>query len=157
VTTETQVISGARGQRFRVTKEIEFDAGHRVPLHDSKCRNPHGHRYKVKANVTGPLQSAGSSSGMVVDFGHIKKLLTSNVHDRFDHGFIVQGSDEPLVEFLLASDWNVIVVDFPPTAEELARDIFDDLRELISGMGPGVVLESIEVFETPTSVAVYPA
>jgi 6-pyruvoyltetrahydropterin/6-carboxytetrahydropterin synthase len=156
VTTQTQVISSSRGEFFRVTKEIEFDTGHRVPLHESKCRNPHGHRYKVKANVVGPIKSAGSETGMVVDFGYIKRLLTTDVHDVYDHGFVVQSTDTDLCNFLLDSDWNVVVVEFAPTAENLAKEIYDNLAAKVMAMGPDVFLESIEVYETPTSVAVYP-
>jgi 6-pyruvoyltetrahydropterin/6-carboxytetrahydropterin synthase len=152
----TTVFTRAAGEFFRVTKEIEFDTGHRVPLHESKCRNPHGHRYKVKANVVGPLKSAGSESGMVVDFGYIKRLLTSEVHDRFDHAFVVQDSDKELRDFLLSGSWHVVIVQFPPTAENMAADIYNDLAPQIMQMGEDVFLESIEVYETPTSVAVYP-
>src|SRR5690606_39195677 len=125
---ESRVFTRAAGEFFRVTKEIEFDTGHRVPLHESKCRNPHGHRYKVKANVVGPLKSAGSESGMVVDFGYIKRLLTTDVHDRFDHAFVVQSTDTDLCAFLLDSTWNVVLVDFAPTAENMAAAIYRDLE-----------------------------
>jgi 6-pyruvoyltetrahydropterin/6-carboxytetrahydropterin synthase len=171
MTHEMQTLAHAFGQSFRVTKEVEFDAGHRVPLHDSKCKNPHGHRYKVKAHVVGPLKTAGSETGMVVDFSRIKHLLTHRVHDKYDHGFIVQDSDEALRRFLLcdftypADDdqtlqheaWKVLVVDYAPTAENVAAAIYGDLYERVGVLGAGVFLQSIEVYETPTSVAVFPA
>lgn len=160
-------------RRFAVEKEVEFDTGHRVPLHESKCKNPHGHRYRVIARVTGPLKSTGSETGMVVDFGHIKELLTTRVHDRFDHAFVVQDSDTALKTFLLSeygsdaevagglglhhADWRIVVVPFAPTAENMAEDIYDDLEPLVAQMGPGVELEWVRVYETPTGVAQYPA
>lgn len=167
---ETQVFSRNQERRFLVIKEIEFDAGHRVPLHESKCKNPHGHRYKVKAAVSGPLKAVGSETGMVVDFGRIKQLLTTRVHDKYDHGFIVQESDTALRTFLTGnysdgcgidpdlnhSEWNVTVVNDAPTAENLAEWIYMDLWTLVEQMGPGVVLEYIDVYETPTSVARFP-
>lgn len=143
---------------FRVTKEVEFDAGHRVPLHDSKCRNPHGHRYKVAVTVEGPLAEHGSSTGMVVDFAHIKALLTREVHDRYDHGFIVYEGDDEVLGFLADSDasgWKVIHVPWHPTAENMARDIYDTLCDAVSGMADGVRLVDVQVWETPTSVAWY--
>lgn len=140
--------------QFSVAKEIEFDAGHRVPLHESKCRNPHGHRYKVVAHVRGDLQRKGSATGMVIDFGDIKKFLTERVHDVYDHGFIVHKYDEQMVEATeLWRDtygWKVIVVDWTPTAEEMAAAIYYDLRDYISG------LYKIDVYETPTSIASFP-
>jgi 6-pyruvoyltetrahydropterin/6-carboxytetrahydropterin synthase len=38
-----------------VTKIVEWDMGHRVPNHKSKCRNPHGHRYRLEVTIGGPL------------------------------------------------------------------------------------------------------
>lgn len=148
---------------FSVSKEIEFDAGHRVPQHSSKCSNPHGHRYKVRATLTGQLQDSGSSEGMVMDFGDIKHYLTELVHDVYDHGFIVQRSDDDMMKALginwsetQASDtsfmgWKVIVVDWTPTAEEMARAIYDNLVTHLPD------LQKIEVWETPTSIATYPS
>lgn len=54
-----------------VSKDVQFDAGHRVPSHASKCRNPHGHRYRVVAYCVGDVVEDGGSAddGMVVDFG----------------------------------------------------------------------------------------
>lgn len=145
---------------FITRKEIEFDAGHRVPLHESKCRNPHGHRYRIVAYVGGQLQESGSSTGMVIDFGDIKAALTKYVHDVFDHGFIVQNTDLMMREAFKVNDEGnsglgikTIMVDFPPTAEEMARAIF---RALDSKMPDGAQLVQIEVWETPTSMAAFP-
>jgi len=152
---------------FTINKEIEFDAGHRVPLHESKCKNPHGHRYRVVARVFGELITEGPESGMVRDFSVVKQLLTKHVHDRFDHGFIVAKADGPMLHALgeLNDDnevlvdhasgeenrygWKVIVVDYYPTAECLARDIYDTLKPELPN------LFGIDVWETPTSCATY--
>lgn len=145
---------------FRVTKEIEFDAGHRVPLHESKCRNPHGHRYKVAVTVEGSLAEQGSSTAMVVDFGRIKKLLTERVHDRYDHGFIVWEGDDALGAFRTTAKvlgWKLIEVPWHPTAEEMARAIYDDLAPLVSTLSDDAYLCDVQVWETPTSVAWYGA
>ena len=143
---------------FTVTKEVEFDAGHRVPLHESKCRNPHGHRFKVAVTVEGPLAEHGSGTGMVIDFAHIKRVLTTRVHDVYDHGFIVYENDLEMMDFIRSADdndWNVIVVPWHPTAENLALDIFEDLQDPIECMADGVRLVNVQVWETPTSVACY--
>ena len=139
-----------------VTKEIQFDAGHRVPLHKSKCRNPHGHRYRVVAEVQGPLQTEGSSTGMVYDFGNLKAILQS-VHDRFDHGFIAWSGDAALLPFIPfpesdEEEWKVIIVNYHPTAENLAEDIYGFVW---SWLPSTVELLSITVWETPTSSATY--
>lgn len=143
---------------FRVTKEVEFDAGHRVPLHDSKCRNPHGHRYKVAVTVEGPLADEGSGTGMVIDFAHIKKLLTERVHDVYDHGFIIWDGDTDMGAFLTTArvlSWKVITVPWHPTAENMAKAVYDELADPIETMADGVRLVDVQVWETPTSVAWY--
>jgi len=145
-------------RKFLVSKEIEFDAGHRVPEHASKCRNPHGHRYRVVVNVEGALQAEGSSDGMVLDFGEIKSLLTERVHDVYDHSFIVK-FDDPFANYLMGfsrdNPCKIVLVGFTPTAENLAFAIFEDLAGPIEELGAKLVC--VLVWETPTSMAAYPA
>lgn len=148
-----------------IQKEIEFDAGHRVPLHSSKCRNPHGHRYKVVAHLEGELITEGPESGMVRDFSKVKEHLSTYVHDRYDHGFIVSNQDDEMfacfgIEQAYANydgyglhrntnGFKIIVVPFYPTAECLAKDIYDRLKHHL----PNLI--KIDVWETPTSMASY--
>ena len=147
--------------QFVVSKEIEFDAGHRVPLHESKCRNPHGHRYRVIAYVCGELQEEGAASGMVMDFSDIKAALTELIHDVFDHGFIIHKDDEVMMNMFEIeyehgtlsynpNEFKIIIVDWTPTAEEMARYVFDILLQRL----PGLI--RIDVYETLTSCATYP-
>src|SRR3954464_3160774 len=115
---------------YTVSKEIEFDAGHRVTNHASKCRNPHGHRYRIRVSITGELvTTAGASNeGMLADFGDLKNLMMDLVHEPLDHGFIVY-EDDKLMQAALSVDytinkeppWKVIVFPYIPTAENLAR------------------------------------
>lgn len=154
-------------RRVAVSKEVEFDAGHRVPLHASKCRNPHGHRYRVRATCSGlvvPDDQQSADAGMVVDFGDLKAWLTEHVHDRFDHGFIVWTGDRLMVDAfddtvdaldaVGEAPFKVVTVDYVPTAENLARDIFATLDPIIDGGWLGALrLDMIEVWETPTSLA----
>ena len=71
---------------YLIEKHIEFDMGHRVPTHTSKCSNLHGHRYRVLAGCSAEqLVQEGGETGMVMDFGRIKHILTVYIHDLFDH------------------------------------------------------------------------
>ena len=65
----------------KISKEIEFDAGHRVPKHDGKCRSPHGHRYRVRVTCKGYVIEDPNSSdnGMLVDFGRLKGIMTEKI------------------------------------------------------------------------------
>lgn len=137
-----------------VSKEVEFDAGHRVPNHESKCRHPHGHRYRVRVTCDGEVNADPLSPeyGMVIDFGVLKQLLTANVHDLWDHAMIVHTHDHELLTALAGHDWRVVEVPCVPTAENIARMVHD----LISGHLPtGLTITTVEVWETPTSLAVY--
>jgi 6-pyruvoyltetrahydropterin/6-carboxytetrahydropterin synthase len=155
--------------RFIVEKEIEFDAGHRVPDHDSKCWNLHGHRYRVVVGVSGPLRSSGAETGMVIDFSRIKEALSKHVHDLYDHGMILY-TDDPLgdLERVIGEDgygMKLILVGWVPTAENMARSIFDDMSAILNvpeeiHFGPptgryDIKVEYVKVYETPTSVAIF--
>jgi 6-pyruvoyltetrahydropterin/6-carboxytetrahydropterin synthase len=149
-------------ERFQVRKEVQLDMAHRVPNHKSKCRNLHGHRYKVEAVFSGPLVVEGSSEGMVVDFGDIKNWMTELIHDRYDHGAMFYMHDPLSSVWLSLRDVHkhkIIFVDFVPTAENMAKHFFSLLDNAILDMDrhAGLCVDYVRVFETPTSVAIYPA
>jgi 6-pyruvoyltetrahydropterin/6-carboxytetrahydropterin synthase len=167
---------------FTVRKHIEIDAGHRVPYHGSKCRNLHGHRYRITAVVGTPElvppDVEVSDAGMVVDFGVIKQVLTQVVHDRFDHKLLLWERD-PLVEpwlvypnaptnpfqklaLELGITTGIVILPCIPTAEELARYWGQQILETVSRdvaqpryWDDRLELMAIEVMETPTSVATW--
>jgi 6-pyruvoyltetrahydropterin/6-carboxytetrahydropterin synthase len=132
-----------------IFKEIQFDAGHRIPNHKSKCRHLHGHRYVVIGCVDGEIQEdwGSSSDGMVLDFGDLKAALMK-IHDTFDHKMILYRRD-PIVMRGMDDDSGVVVVEFVPTAENLAVEIFNSVSRDVPN------LASVTVYETPTSWATY--
>lgn len=138
-----------------ISKEIEFDAAHRVPNHKSKCFNLHGHRYKVRATVQGPVVNVKSDPeyGMVVDFGFLKEVLAINVHDLLDHGCVIDEDDMELHDFLYRMHWKLVVLQGAPTAENLARWIWEQIVVPIAQHK--VTLVDVTVWETPTSTASY--
>ncbi len=149
---------------YSITKDIEFDAGHRVPYHASKCRSPHGHRYKVRAELAcEELIQEGEEAGMVKDFGFLKEMMTRLIHDVLDHGFIVWEQDTKLLAGLLATNkaddpdfiWKVVIFPYIPTAENIARWCYDELEDEITQEDTPYVLTAVTLWETPTSVARY--
>lgn len=142
---------------FVVTKEIEFDAAHRVPNHKSKCRNLHGHRYKVIAAVQAPnLHREGSDEGMVVDFGDLKTLMMETIHDVHDHGAIFYADDELCGVWRQLTGMRIEYWDVVPTAENMAGVFFYELQ--LHDRHPFWIsngLQYVEVWETPTSKARY--
>lgn len=144
---------------FTVSKEVEFDAGHRVPNHKSKCRNPHGHRYRLRVTITGEIVTSpgASDEGMLADFGDLKDIMTRRVHDVLDHGFIIYEYDQAMRRALLFDeeirDCKIIPVPFIPTAENLAKWCWQQMVYDIRTMG--FELAKVELWETPTSLATY--
>ena len=76
---------------MKILKQIEWDMGHRVMNHVSKCRNLHGHRYKAEICLEGNLIdiNGDSSEGMVMDFEAIKRIAVEYIQDILDHGFMI--------------------------------------------------------------------
>ena len=80
-------------QTFTISREIGIDMGHRIPDHRSKCRNFHGHRYKIIATCEGPLEEMGEETGMVMDFGFLKEEMMSTIDHECDHGLCLWVND----------------------------------------------------------------
>jgi len=141
-----------------ISRQIEWDMGHRIPHHGSVCRNLHGHRYKAEILVKGKLidRSGVADEGMVMDFGEIKKIAIRHIHNVLDHGFMVWEKDRPLVNFFKKNDsLKHIVVGFVPTAENIAAWIFLILdKHFKDKFKTGLKLDSVKVWETPTTIAV---
>lgn len=144
--------------QYSIFKDVEFDAGHRVPNHNSKCRNPHGHRYKVRVGITGDLISTtgASDEGMVQDFGYLKSGMMKRIHDVLDHGFIIYNKDEIMLDAFAPSScgelFKIIVVPFIPTAENLAVWCGKQMEPVVERMGCKLV--GVTLWETPTSFAI---
>lgn len=141
-----------------VTKEIEIDMGHRVPNHKSKCKNPHGHRYKIELGVDDKVISTRgeSNEGMVIDYGDMKEILMKVINDRFDHGFVMYGEDEIAPIFSQLKEglgMQIIFTPFIPTAENLAEHWFHLLEYELEQKR--IKIKYVKVWETPTSTATY--
>lgn len=161
-----------------IEKEIEFDYGHRVPNHKSKCRNLHGHRGRVIAGVNGNTitEKGSSDEGMVIDFGDLKEALIEVVDKMFDHSFVMYKDDEflsNLIDLAVYFDdttaisleckmikakgnagiTRFVVSNFIPTAENFAEYIFNQLTQKL--LEKQIKLDYVKFYETPTSCAIY--
>ena len=117
---------------MRIGKEFTFDAAHQLPNHDGKCRNLHGHTYRVRIEFEGPLHGDGPKEGMVVDFGDVKAVWKQHVEPLLDHQYLNDTLPVPVT-----------------TAEWIAQWIYTmfETHELEPS--------AVEVWETPTSLARY--
>lgn len=138
---------------MRITRRLEFDAGHRIPDHKSQCRHLHGHRYVLEVSLSGEIiQRAGDpANGMVMDFSEVKALARRHVVDLWDHAFLVYAGDVPVVAFLASlPEHKTVVLDCIPTAENLAETAFGILDAVYRDVyGNQLRLERVRLYETP--------
>jgi 6-pyruvoyltetrahydropterin/6-carboxytetrahydropterin synthase len=132
---------------FRVTKEIHFCYGHRLLNYDGKCRNLHGHNGKAVVTLEAP---ALDRLGMVVDFSELKTVVGKWIDDTLDHKMLLH-KDDPVLPELLRQGEPVVTLDENPTAENIARLIFDRAKQA------GLPVVEVVLWETDNSFATYRA
>lgn len=138
---------------MQITRRLEFDAGHRIPDHQSQCRHLHGHRYAIEITLSGDIiQSSGQPmNGMVMDFSEIKSLAKLHLVDAWDHAFLAYRGDTEVVAFLASlPDHKTVLLEVVPTAENLASIAFATLDSIyFDAYGNKLRLERIRLYETP--------
>ncbi|MFZ6672294.1 6-carboxytetrahydropterin synthase QueD [Undibacterium sp. Rencai35W] len=136
-----------------ITRKVEFDTGHRIPDHNSQCRNLHGHRYTLLITLTGDVveKDGESDNGMIMDFGDIKALANQYLVDLWDHAFIVYEKDTAVRNFLESMpNHKTVVIDRVPTVENLAKIAFDMLKDVYHDRyGRALSLTKVTLYETP--------
>ena len=140
--------------KIRVTKSFNFETAHALYGYDGKCKNIHGHSCKLFVTVRGvPIaDNSNPKFGMVIDFGDIKKIVRSEVVDRFDHAILLNlnSPHKELGENLTKEGHKVIFTDYQPSCENMLIDMVGLIRPHLE---PGVELQSIRLHETETSYA----
>lgn len=110
---------------IQCTRILEFDAGHRIINHESKCKYFHGHRYKIE--VTFAIEEL-DSIGRVVDFGVIKSIFGKWIDDNLDHTMILHESDTKIGKILESeTGQKVYYMKDNPTAENIAKHLMLDI------------------------------
>ena len=106
---------------FRVSREIHFCYGHRLLNHEGKCRHLHGHNGKAVITLEAPRLDG---LGMVVDFSRIKEVVSTWIDEALDHRMLLH-CDDPVLPLLRQQGEPVFVMDVNPTAENIAKLIYD--------------------------------
>jgi 6-pyruvoyltetrahydropterin/6-carboxytetrahydropterin synthase len=106
---------------YRVTREIHFCYGHRLLNYDGKCRHLHGHNGRAVIALEADELDA---QGMVVDFSRIKRVVQAWIDEALDHKLLLH-KDDPVLPSLRQQGEPVFVLDVNPTAENIARLIYD--------------------------------
>ncbi|MDR0648538.1 MAG: 6-carboxytetrahydropterin synthase QueD [Synergistaceae bacterium] len=111
-------------------KEFTFDAAHNLVRYHGKCERLHGHTYRMSVSVKG----TPDSEGMIVDFLEVKRIVNEEIVSKFDHAYLNDIFEQP-------------------SAENIARFVFERLDPLIRG--DGYALHEVELWESPSSSVVF--
>jgi 6-pyruvoyltetrahydropterin/6-carboxytetrahydropterin synthase len=139
---------------IRITKQFSFETGHALYGYDGKCKNVHGHSYKLSVTVIGtPISDAQNVKfGMVIDFTDLKKIVKEEIVDQFDHATVFN-KNTPHVELaheLESRGHHVILVDYQPTSENMVIDFSNRIKNRLPN---NISLFSLKLQETETSFA----
>jgi len=132
---------------YKVLREIHLSYGHRLVGHQGKCRNVHGHNGRVQIEVAAEKLD---KLNMVVDFSEISRTIGKWIDENLDHVLILWEKD-PLVPVLKEKNEKILVAPENPTAEFLARWIFDEARKM------KLPVSRVTFWETNDSCASYQA
>ena len=139
---------------IRITKKFSFETGHALYGYDGKCKNVHGHSYKLSVTVIGsPITDLSNVKlGMVIDFTDLKKIVKEEIVDNFDHATVFN-QNTPHIELakeLKDRDHHVILVDYQPTSENMVIDFAEKIRIRLP---ENIHLFSLRLQETESSFA----
>jgi len=130
---------------FGVTRLIHFCYGHRLLGYGGKCRHLHGHNGLIEIALR---RAKLDGLGMVMDFEEIKTTVERWVAEELDHRMLLNKRD-PLVPVLRKQGEPVLAMAGNPTAENIARLIFDYAKSR------GLPVSSVRLWETANSCAAY--
>jgi 6-pyruvoyltetrahydropterin/6-carboxytetrahydropterin synthase len=130
---------------YAVTKEIHFCYGHRLLNHQGKCRHLHGHNAKAVIRLETEQLDA---LGMVCDFSDIGNYVKQWIEQTLDHNMLLH-SDDPVLPLLQQAGESVFVMQHNPTAENIARLIYEHVE------AGGFPVTEVALFETDSALASY--
>ena len=139
---------------IRITKQFSFETGHALYGYDGKCKNVHGHSYRLYVTVIGkPISDTSHvKHGMVIDFSDLKKIVKEEIVNVFDHATVFN-KNTPHVELakeLSDRGHDVILVDYQATSEMMVIDFADKIKKRLP---KSIQLHALKLHETATSYA----
>ncbi|WP_429370181.1 6-carboxytetrahydropterin synthase QueD [Paenibacillus sp. DS2015] len=124
-------------KRVLVCKEFTFDAAHHLHAYEGKCKNLHGHTYKVVFGISGVPDEVG----ITLDFGDIKTIWKERIEPFVDHRYLnetlpkMNTTAENMVVWLFEQIELALNTRTHPSSENVTRTEF------------------VRLYETPTSYA----
>ena len=139
---------------IRITKDFRFETGHALYGYDGKCKNIHGHNFKLSVTVTGsPITDKSHSKyGMVIDFSDLKKIINEEIINVYDHATVFNKNTPHIEEanFLSSRGHKILEVEFQPTSEMM---VLNFAKIIASKLPDNIKLHSLKLQETDTSCA----
>ena len=133
------------------TRKIEFDAGHRLMNHESKCRYVHGHRYIIEATFTAPELDR---VGRVIDFAAIKEKLWNWIENNWDHTIILYKQDKELGDAIENhTGQKIYYMPTNPTAENMADYLLNAICPKLFNNEQDLTCTRLRLWETPNCYA----
>ncbi|NMD71139.1 6-carboxytetrahydropterin synthase QueD [Bacillus sp. DNRA2] len=124
-------------KRVMISKEFTFDAAHHLHAYEGKCKNLHGHTYKVIFGISGYLDERG----LMMDFADLKEIWKQEIEIFLDHRYL-----------------NETLPPMNTTAENMVVWIYEKMQKSLQTEERqqqylGARVEFVRLFETPTSYA----
>ena len=130
---------------MKIAKEFRWEMGHRLSFHKGKCKNLHGHSYKLWIELKGKEDS----NGLLMDYYDMAKL--SPILEKIDHCFMVSRKDKVLIEALKKLKSKTVIVDFESTAENICKYILNEIKQ--TKLPDNIESITARVYETDDSYA----
>ena len=139
--------------KVRLTKAFNFEMAHALLNYDGKCKNIHGHSYRLEVTIIGePINEKGHpEDGLVIDFGVLKNIVHTSVINEFDHALVVQASHNNELTTVLSKNFERMIYSiYQPTCENLILDFAERIKKMLP---PQTTLHHLILHETATAYA----
>ena len=138
---------------LHLTRVFNFDMAHVLLNYHGKCKNIHGHTYRLEVTVRGTPSNddASPKKGMLIDFSDYKILIDKNIITVWDHALMIHQDTEPVLLNELKKNYEkIIVVPFQPTTENMICELASSIKKILPA---DLQLFSLRLYETEKSYA----
>jgi 6-pyruvoyltetrahydropterin/6-carboxytetrahydropterin synthase len=130
----------------KVAKEFDWEMGHRLSFHKGKCKNLHGHSYKLLVEFEGEQ----NKNGIVIDYYDIKSIVTPLI-ESLDHAFMINKNDTELLNALSGIKTKLVIVDYESTAENICNYFLNEICKI--ELPKNIVGVKVRVYEQAQTYA----
>ena len=136
---------------IRITKEFKFEMAHALHGYDGLCKNIHGHSYRLWVTIKGQVRNEKGhiKDGMVMDFSELKRIVKSEIVQKYDHSLVLN-ANSPHASIDLSAFEKVFYLPYQPTSENLVKDFAETIQLNIP---MGIILCKVVLSETASSFA----